>query len=324
MLRVMGRPVRPSGVLCAAFALLACASTPEPDPRYRPVENVLEVVAVLRAHVPDDTYRFEPARDFTGRNVYRSSLLRLESLERVHANALQAGHLDGVIAFAKGRSLERLRAFELAAGEYLRAAGLDAELAPDALESAGICDALAEAVAIGIDLGRVSDATARVDEAELASVISAFDERTGRLESLAQDLAPSHYGPVVQEEIERTDVARAHYFVALRKALPNGDVRASGELQRVVTRHRNSKNTSRHILALGRLYEDLAVEYVEANPPQGLFFDPARFQELVDSASRLYETVAEQDGRPEKIEASRRLEAFLAFALRVDHDRFTP
>ena len=34
-----------------------------------------------RRHVPDDTYRFEPARDFTDRNVYRSILLRLENLE---------------------------------------------------------------------------------------------------------------------------------------------------------------------------------------------------------------------------------------------------
>jgi hypothetical protein len=288
------------------------------------VENVLEVVAVLRAHVPDDTYRFEPARDYTGRNVYRSALLRLESMERVHADALQAGHLDGVIAFAKGRSLERLRAFDLAAGEYRLAAALDAELDADALESAGICDELALAAGIGVELGRVPDATARIDDAELASVVAAFDERGARLESLELEVDSSHYAPVVREEIERTDVARAQYFTALRRVLPNGDVRASAELQRVVTRHRDSKNTSRHILALARLYEDLAVEYVLANPPEGLFFDPARFQELVDAASRLYETVAEQDGRPEKLEASRRLEAFIAFALRVDHDRFTP
>jgi hypothetical protein len=324
MLRGMGRPTQSHAVLCAAFAALACASTPEPDPRYRPVENVLEVVAVLRAHVPDDTYRFEPARDYTGRNVYRSALLRLESMERVHADALQAGHLDGVIAFAKGRSLERLRAFDLAAGEYRLAAALDAELDADALESAGICDELALAAGIGVELGRVPDATARIDDAELASVVAAFDERGARLESLELEVDSSHYAPVVREEIERTDVARAQYFTALRRVLPNGDVRASAELQRVVTRHRDSKNTSRHILALARLYEDLAVEYVLANPPEGLFFDPARFQELVDAASRLYETVAEQDGRPEKLEASRRLEAFIAFALRVDHDRFTP
>src|SRR5262245_18307943 len=321
MLRRMGPSLRWG---CVALAALACASTPEPDPRYRPAQNVLEVVAVLRAHIPDDTYRFEPARDFTGRNVYRSSLLRLESMERVHAEALQGGHLDGVIAFAKGRALERLRAFDLAAGEYRLAADRDPELADDARESARICDALAAAVRIGVDLGQRGEDPGRVDDAELAETVAAFDERTAQLEALGEEVAATHYAPVVREEIERTDLARAQYFAALRRALPDGDVRAAAELQRVVTRPRDSKNTSRHLLALARLYEDLAVEYVEANPPQGLLFDPARFQELVDAASRLYETVAEQDGRPEKIEASRRLEAFLAFALRVDHDRFTP
>ena len=322
MLRPMRLPT--VGNACLALASLACASTPEPDPRYRPPQSVLEVVAVLRAHVPDDTYRFEPARDFTGRNVYRSSLLRLESLERMHAEALQAGHLDGVIAFAKGRALERLRAFDLAAGEYRLAAARDPELADDATASARTCDTLHSAAAIGVDVGQLSDRTARVDQEELARTLADFDDRTARLEQLAQEVEGTHYAPVVREELERTDVARAEYFGALRKALPDGDVRAAAELQRLVTRNRDSKNTSRHLLALARFYEDLAVEYVEANPPQGLLFDPARFQELVDAASRLYETVAEQDGKPEKIEASRRLEAFLAFALRVDHDRFTP
>jgi len=49
-----------------------------------------------------------------------------------------------------------------------------------------------------------------------------------------------------------------------------------------------------------------------------------RFQELIEATSRLYEVVAGQDGKPEKLEASRKLEAFLAFALRVDRDRFMP
>jgi hypothetical protein len=325
MLRPMRRPpTARHAALGIALAAFGCASTPAPDPRYRPADNVLEVVAVLQAHVADDTYRFEPARDFTGRNVYRSSLLRLESLERVHAEALHAGHLDGVLAFAKGRSLERLRAFALASGEYRLAADRDAELADEAQRSAGVCDELDAAAAIGVDLGHVSGATARVEDAELAKVISDFDARRERQETLEAAVASSHYGPVVREEIERTDVSRAEYFTALRRALPNGDVRAIAERQRVATLHRDSKDAPRHLVALARLYEDLAVEYVEANPPQGLLFDPARFQELVDAASRLYEAVAQQDGRPEKIEASRRLEAFLAFALRVDHDRFTP
>ena len=98
---------------------------------YAPTEGVLEAVAVLRRHVPDDTYRFPPARDFSGRNVYRASLLRLENLERAEAAALRSGYMDGVIAFAKARALERLRAFDLAAQHYRESARLSDELARD-------------------------------------------------------------------------------------------------------------------------------------------------------------------------------------------------
>ena len=126
-----------------------------------------------------------------------------------------------------------------------------------------------------------------------------------------------------REEIERTDVAKAQYFVATRQILPNGDVRAAAELQRVVIQNKDSKHSNQHILDLAELYEELAFEYPDAHPPESLEFDPARFQELVEATTRLYELVAGQDGKPERLEASRRLEAFLAFVLRVDRDRFT-
>jgi hypothetical protein len=44
---------------------------------------------------------------------------------------------------------------------------------------------------------------------------------------------------------------------------------------------------------------------------------------MAEAAARLYEAVANQDGSSEKLEAQQRLEAFLAFTLRVDRDRFT-
>ena len=315
---------RASLVLCSSW--LACASAPEANPVYAPTENVLEVVAVLRRHVPDDTYRFEPARDFTGRNVFRSSLLRLESLESRQEDALRAGHLDGVIAFAKGRALERLRAFRLAAEAYRIAAERDPELHVEALRSADVCDALETATASGPEPSELA-AQAAADgrlQSEIDAAIRRFDERVGALETLGAAEKDSHYKYVVQEEIERADVARADYFTALRRLLPDGDVRAAAERQRVVMRHPDSKNSNRQLLALAALYADLAEEYVDANPPESLRFDPARFQELIDTAARVYEMVAARDGAPEKLEASRRLEAFLAFALRVDRDRFTP
>jgi tetratricopeptide (TPR) repeat protein len=318
--------LRPRASLVLCFTGLACASTPDANPVYAPTENVLEVVAVLRRHVPDDTYRFEPARDFTGRNVYRSSLLRLENLESRQQDSLRAGHLDGVIAFAKGRALERLRAYDLAAEAYAIAAERDPELHVEALRSADVCNGLQAATASGADTAATAaDAVAQGRlQAEIAAAVSRFDERVTALETIGASEQDSQYAFIVKEEIERTDVARADYFAALRQLLPDGDVRAAAERQRVVMRHSDSKNSSRHLLALAALYSDLAEEYVDANPPETLRFDPARFQELIDTAARVYEMVAARDGTPEKLEASRKLEAFLAFALRVDRDRFTP
>jgi hypothetical protein len=315
--------VKPGGALgrasLALLALGACASTGEVVPRSAPTESVLEVVAVLRRHVPDDTYRFPPAQDFTDRNVYRSSLLRLENIERVHAEALRAGHMDGVIAFAKGRALERLHAYDLAASEYRLAAELDSSLEAESLRSADVCDALHEISALAVDAGPDEGVALDPDAA-----ISRYDERVTRLDELGVTVEGSHFAAVVREEIERADMERARYFVVMRGALPEGDVRALAELQRVMMRHRGSKNSNRQILVLANLYAELAAEYTERNPPEGLFFDPVRFQELSDATARLYETVANRDGTPEKLEAARRLEAFLAFALRIDRDRFTP
>jgi len=318
---------------CAIFAFCAaCASTPEVDPVYRPTENVLEVIAVLRAHIEDDTYRFEPARDFTGRNVYRSSLLRLENLEELHTDALRAGHMDGVMAFAKARSLERLRAYDLAAESYRLAADLSEDLRLVALDSADICDVLYEASQMTRELDPQdetaidADATGVSQRVELDpdSVLAEFEARTALLDGLAAITEGTHYLPIVQEELERADVARANYFVGIRKTDVNGDVRAISELQRVSFRHPDSKNFNRHLIELADLYAELAVEYSTTYPPESLRFDPVRFQELVEGASRLYEMVASRDGTPEKLEASRRLEAFLAYSIRIDRDRFTP
>ncbi len=312
------------GLVMAVLAsgAFGCASRGEPDPVYRPTQSVLEVVAVLRRHVGDDTYHFEPAQDFTGRNVYRSSLLRLESVEKLHSEALQSAQMQGVLAFAKGRSLERLRAYDLAAAQYRLAADLDPVLEVEAGRSGDVCEEIHRSSDLAVGLDQLAGQEGLETDAD--SMLALFESRTSRLEALEHQAEGSHYVWVVREEIERTDMARAAYFVALRQILPQGDVRAVGELERLVSRHGESKLGNRHILELAELYEDLAVEYVDANPPESLRFDPVRFQELIDATSRLYEVVANQDGKPEKLEASRKLEAFLAFALRVDRDRFTP
>lgn len=334
----------------AIFVLLASTgcqtfSARQKEAVYGPTEGVLEAVAVLRRHVPDDTYRFPPARDFSGRNVYRASLLRLENLERAEAAALRSGYMDAVITFAKGRALERLRAFDLAAQHYRESARLSDELRPAALASAEVCERIDRAVKIGIELvDPVPEGGTPARPIDPEGVRRALDERVTQLSILLGELnddagedAPRkpaegagdgsgvdrrHYRWIVQEEIERADVVRARYAIEIRHVVPDGTLVALQELQRVATRHGASKNRLRHLLRLGDFYADLAREYLDAVPPESLTFDPARFRELADAAIQLYELVGSHDGRPEKLEATRNLEAFLALTLTIDADRY--
>jgi len=288
---------------------------------YGPSEGILETVAVLRRHVADDTYRFPPATDFSGRNVYRASLLRLESLERVEADALRSGYMDPVILFAKARALERLRGYDLAAQHYRESARLSPDLRDEAVRNAAICERLDAAVGIGLDLEDPLSASSGPLSSDAAAVRAELDERVAQLSLLESELEGSHYRWIAQEEIERADRARASYFVRMRAALPDGTLLALQELQRVATRHGASKLRLRHLLDLAEFYVALAREYVAAVPPASLDFDPARFSEISDAAIRLLELVASHDGRLEKLEATRQLEAFLALGLGIDADR---
>jgi hypothetical protein len=330
--------LRPLGLLLGLLLGLPLAtgcqtfSARQKEAVYGPTEGVLEAVAVLRRHVPDDTYRFPPARDFSGRNVYRASLLRLENLERAEAAALRSGYMDGVIAFSKARALERLRAFDLAAQHYRESARLSSELRESALAGAETCERIDRAVKIGIELvDPVAEGGVPARPIDPEAVRLALDERTTQLSILLDELneaadAPNadlrHYRWIAQEEIERADVVRAMYFVEIRHVVADGTVVALQELQRVATRHGASKNRLRHLLRLGDFYAGLAREYLDAVPPESLTFDPARFRELADAAIQLYELVGSHDGRPEKIEATRNLEAFLALTLTIDADRY--
>lgn len=309
--------------LAASIASVGCSSLAKrkEEATYAPTESVIEIVAVLRRHVPDDTYRFQPATDFSGRNVYRAALLRLESLEKLHATALRAGHLNPAIDFAKARALERLRAYDLAAQHFSSARAAEA-LREDAIEGARINAALAAANRVGLQLddpmGR--DSMLPLDS---AFVVSLLDERIADLTQLLLTKPDVPYPAIIREEIERADVTRARYFTAIREVAPEGNVRAVSEWQRTISRHGPSKNRRTHMMETANLYAELAREYVIARPPESLNFDPPLFRELVDGATQLYEAVAHQDGTPEKIEAARRLEAFLAFTLQVDSERFT-
>jgi hypothetical protein len=307
--------VRPTGgrgaaVLLAATAALACAKPPPPDPAHAPTRSVLEVASLLRLHVEDDTYRFPPARDVTGKNVYRSAFARLESLEEIHSDKFASGYMLDVIWFAKGRALERLGEFELAARHYQRVAELTTPLAAAARRGRAICEALA-----------AERGTTPAPDADPETLLASFDARRARLEALLESTAEAHYRPVIREEIERADREEADYFSARSQLDLRLDALALELQQHVVQSHRESKLYGRHLLALADFYADLSRRYVRRVPAAALDFDAAVFDEYALGATRIYEAVSQRDGAVEKLEAARKLEAFLAFTLQVYDER---
>ena len=286
--------------------LIGCRTAPQSDPFYRPTESVLEVVSLLQLHVDDDTYRFSAARDFTGKNVYRASLERLESLEEIYVDKFRSGYLTDVILFAKARALERIGEYELAEHHYVGVTDLESILIEEAERGSRVCGQLREARSILPDPGGSPEEAVRI-----------FDRRAARLGELLAEVGGSHYAAIVREELERADLDRARYFRALRSLDPRLDTVALQQYQHLIQHHRRSKLQNRHLLELGDLYVELARDYAHRSPPASLGFDPATFDEYAFGATRLYEAVAHQDGAVEKIEASRKLEAFLAFTLGV-------
>lgn len=295
-------------LLCLSLAV-GCRS-PAPDEAFRPTESILEVLSVLRLHLDDDTYRFPPARDLTGRNVYAATLRRLESLEAIYGERFRSGYMVDVILFAKGRALERIGEYELAARHYARVTELGSVLREPSQVSMELCEQIHAAAQIA------PRPTATAEQA-----LSSFDGRIHQLEELLRKAGSSHYRHIVREEIERADRERAEYFDARRAFDLELEIVALQQYQKLVQRHAESKNRNRHLLDLADFYAALSRSYTARHPATSLGFDPATFDEYGFGATRLYEAVSRQDGAIEKIEAARKLEAYLAFSLQVHADK---
>jgi tetratricopeptide (TPR) repeat protein len=301
---------RLSAQACACAALASgCAGT-EPPPALAPSQDLLEIVALVRLHVDDDTYRFPTARDFTGKNVFRVSFERLESLETGHPEKLSSGYATDVVWFTKARALERIGAYDLALGHYARVLELDSELV-DAARAGRDANAR---LAAARKLAPAADATAE-------EAAAAYSRQREALEALRVDLASTHWRFVVAEELERVDAADAATFAAHAALDARYEAAALERAQALVQAHRESKNHNRHLLALGDLYAAFSRRYAQMFPPPSLGFDPATFDEYAHSATRVYEVVAQQDGTVEKLEGAHRLEAFLGFTLQVHAER---
>ncbi len=304
--RSAAQKTRRSLIPILVITLGACASSKTPEERYSATQSVLEVVTVLRLHTDEDTYRFPPGRDFSGKNVYRASFTRLESLEHVYEEKFRSGHMNDVILFAKGRALERITEYELAIAHYQRVGKMDSPLAETSRRDASICSRLAQAAATRPETGSTAE-----------SALSIYADRIEALLALRKEVAGTHYSFVADEEIEQAEVERATHFALRSQSDPVFDRTALELLQTLVRNHSESKLYNRHLLRLADHYQDLSRRYALRYPPPSLKFDAATFEEYAIGAQRLYGIVSRQDGAIEKIEASHKLEAFLSFTLGV-------
>ena len=85
----------------------------------------------------------------------------------------------------------------------------------------------------------------------------------------------------------------------------------------LITKHGQSKNLYRYLLDFGDFYVKLAQEYAAQNDPEGLTFDLDSFDQLANSALKVYMEVSQQDGIMEKLEANGKIESLKALMHKI-------
>ena len=129
------RPLKALAMLAALVVLAAAMSgcgTGRTNPAYEPHENLLSILADLERYTGLDLYRHRAPLDPAGTNLYRASLVRLRNYERLHPDRYR-----DVVAFARGRALERLDDHEQAAEAFGAVMDMDTPIAAEAAEAGG-------------------------------------------------------------------------------------------------------------------------------------------------------------------------------------------
>ncbi|HKC50263.1 MAG TPA: hypothetical protein VKF60_05670 [Myxococcota bacterium] len=279
---------------CASLSRMTGAQTSESVAD----DSLTRVVAELKLHLRDDTYRYDRATTNDGRNVYAVALWKLDRLAGLRARPQESWeNSDYVIEFARGKALERLRRYTEAVAAYQRVASSGSLLGDAAAERQHVIDTFARASS------RPAGPFASPEEERL------FIE--GRIElwrQLAGEVHGTPYESLALEETEAWQVMRVDW---LARGDRLGD--AISACESLLEANRESKLFGKHLLRLGDLYSDSA-RRVELQAHANLAnLDPSSYEALVDQAFSAYELAAE-DRRPAlRREARNRIEGLLAY-----------
>ena len=261
-------------------------------------DSLTRVVAELKLHLRDDTYRYDRATTTDGRNVYAVALWKLDRLASLRARPEESWeNADYVIEFARGKSLERLRRYGDAVAAYERVAASGSLLGDTAAERGRVIDNFARASA------RPAEPFATPEDERLF-----IEARIDLWRQLAEEVSGTRYESLALEELEAWQVMRVDWF---KRGDRLGD--AISACQNLLEENRESKLFGRHLLRLGDLYAESA-RRVELQANANLAsLDPSRYESLVDQAFSAYELAAE-DRRPAlRREARTRIDALLAY-----------
>lgn len=294
------------GLLLSAVMVAACASTgkiKDKEARYQPAENLLDILADFQRHLEDDTYRYDTARDITGKNIYKATLIRLDNYEKAYPNKMTA-----IIYYSRAKALERLHDYEGAIQNYHQVARVESKLQQPAEKNLQICQGLQSAQALPPIHGN-GDPQEQLLE---------FSKRVARWHELVEKYAGTPYESLAREEEERVEQGKIRFLLSFRGAIVNGNALVILAYQELINRHDQSKNIDRHLLDLADFYVFLSQEYLQVNDPERPDFNLATFRQYTDSALQLYGVIAkERHGKMERVEAKGRLMALKAFVNRV-------
>jgi hypothetical protein len=257
-------------------------------------ETLTRLIAELRMHLRDDTYRQPRPLTSDGRDLFAAILWKLDRMQAERALAPEHWqNADQVIELARARVLEKQRRYAEAQSAYTRVAAHGGALAQGASE--------------GRDgVGRLAALAAEVAEPG-ADELAWLEQRVHLWTELAWELRSTRWEPVAREESE------AWEMLLVERLAMAGQLEAAIEAGRRLAEHnRHSKLYARHLIALGDLHADAARALaVEKRVRPGVQIDSRR-DALIESAFSAYELASEARMPEDRMAALARIEALRA------------
>ncbi len=265
------------------------------------------VVADLKLHLRDDTYRSSRHIDSRGRNVFEVSLWRLDRMKRLRAAPDAAPTTDNaeiVIQYARARALERLRRYEEAAAAYAVVAGTGSVLADPAAEAVAVMERFTEPA------GPTQGGDGALDDE-----LRLLEERVAWWRKLAWQHRGTSWESLAREESEAWETLLVETLARYRSI----DA-AIEQCQRLIERHDQSKLHAKHLIRLGDLHAEAARrEFLRYRTQRGAF-DAAAYDGNLERAFAAYELAGEERRPVLRKEAEKKIEALLAYHQGVSVD----